>query len=177
MQEQPLDRYRVVRYEDLVEELRPTLTSLLDFLELDPKEFDFDAAASLPVRGSSRYFGRGHRSVHWEPVQKERDFEFKENWRGWDEKMHPRFEWIAGPQLRALGYTTEIPAATGIGPRLRNSAAEVRWYVKHKMRPGLAKATRPLRKQVRHGFLSAVRYGRREQTGDASRISDQGDGS
>jgi protein-tyrosine sulfotransferase len=150
MNEQPADRYRVVRYEDLVDDPRPTLTSLLDFLELDREPFDFDAAADLPVRGSSRYFGRGRGSVHWEPIEKRPDFDFKQNWRGWEEEMHQRFEWIAGRQLRALGYSDEVSAATGIGPRLRNSVADVRWYVKHRMRPSLGTATRPLRRWLRH---------------------------
>ena len=45
--------YRVVRYEDLVEDLEATMTGILQTCGLDASRYDFTAAAALPVRGSS----------------------------------------------------------------------------------------------------------------------------
>jgi protein-tyrosine sulfotransferase len=99
------DRWRLVRYEDLVDETEGQLRSLFAFLALDPARYDFDAARTLPVYGSSA-FGRGGGEVHWEPVKKDASFEPKERWRSWSEAQLDRFEWLAGSQLRALGYSS-----------------------------------------------------------------------
>jgi hypothetical protein len=119
--------YRIVRYEDLVDDVELVLSELLDFLELDSERFDFQAAAGLPVRGSSAYFGRGRASVNWDPVEKDQGFAPKERWQDWSRSLHRRFEWIAGEQLRYFGYQ-ESPARPDrllwpAGQRLR----DLRW--------------------------------------------------
>jgi hypothetical protein len=86
--------YRIVRYEDLVDRVEPVMAELLDFLELDRDRFDFAAAAGLPVRGSSAFFGPGRATVNWEPVEKDAA----------DPSLLRRFDWIAGDQLRHFGY-------------------------------------------------------------------------
>lgn len=96
--------YRIVRYEDLVDDVEPVMAELLDFLDLDRDRFDFAAAAGLPVRGSSVLFGPGRAAVNWEPVEKDHAFAPKERWREWDPTLVRRFEWIAGDQLRVFGY-------------------------------------------------------------------------
>jgi protein-tyrosine sulfotransferase len=76
--------YRIVRYEDLVDDVEPVMAELLDFLNLDRDRFDFAAAGGLPVRGSSAFFGPGQAAVNWEPVEKDAAFAPKERWREWD---------------------------------------------------------------------------------------------
>jgi len=89
------ERYLLVRYEDLLDDLNGSLSDILRFAGLDQDAFDFEAAADLPVRGSSAYFGPGRTSVHWEPVPKGPDFDPRVRWRSWSPEMHERFEWIA----------------------------------------------------------------------------------
>ena len=60
-------RWRLVRYEDLVTDLEGALRAVFDTVGLDPRDFDFEAAGNLPVRGSSTYRG-GRDEVHWEAV-------------------------------------------------------------------------------------------------------------
>jgi protein-tyrosine sulfotransferase len=102
------DRWRLVRYEDLVDDTEGQLRSILEFLGLDPTVYDFEAAHNLPVRGSS-VFGRLGGGVHWEPVTKDVTFAPKERWRLWPDERLERFDWLAGDQLRSLGYRTSQP--------------------------------------------------------------------
>jgi hypothetical protein len=96
--------YRIIRYEALVDDVELTMAGILDFLGLDRNRFDFAAAASMPIRGSSVFFGPGRAGVHWDPVDKDSDFAPKERWREWDPALLQRFDWIAGDQLRHFGY-------------------------------------------------------------------------
>jgi protein-tyrosine sulfotransferase len=97
------DRWRLLRYEDLVDEPEGQLRSLFEFLDLDADRYDFQAARSLPVRGSSA-FGRKAGKVHWETVAKEASFSPKERWRSWPAHRLERFQWVAGEWLDYFGY-------------------------------------------------------------------------
>jgi hypothetical protein len=148
-------RYLIVRYEDLVTDLHSSLTRILGFLELDEHDFDFEAAARLPVRGSSTYFGRDHDSVHWDPVPRSQDFDPIERWRAWDRGQHERFEWIAGEQLRHFGYRSmvePIRAPYGVAiHRARDGAWTSRTAIRrlrYRARAAIGTATRPLRERL-----------------------------
>lgn len=140
--------YAVVRYEDLLDDRGGRLREVLGVLGLDPARYDFDAAARLPVRGSSALRRDGR--VTWEPVHPGADFDPKARFASWTPRTHRRFEWIAGPQLRALAYE---PAA-GVG---RPGAAEA----EQRLRDALWAAARPLR-AARARLRSGPSPGRRE---------------
>ena len=140
-------RWRIVRYEALIDDLERELSSILQFAGLDPAHYDFDAARNLPVRGSSVFFGQGRTSVHWEPVRKDASFAPQYRWRHWSRFRIERFEWLAGSQLRALGYES-----AGM-PRAPWAVAwhwllDGRWSVHraaHRVRTVLGGVSRPLR--------------------------------
>jgi hypothetical protein len=145
------DRYMLVKYEDLLDDLRGSLAGILRFLELDEDSFDFEAAERLPVRGSSSYFGPGRSSVHWEPVKRDPDFDPKERWRSWSGDTHERFEWIAGPQLRYFGYESVVEPIRSSGKAMRHRLLDWRWQTKtavHRARVTLGTASRPLRERL-----------------------------
>jgi protein-tyrosine sulfotransferase len=120
--------YRIVRYEDLVDNVKPALMKILDFLDLDPDRFDFAGAARLPVRGSSAFFGPGRTSVNWDPIAKDAAFAPKERWRDWEPALHQRFEWIAGNQLRQFGYQDSAARpGTFLWP-MRQRLFDWRWW-------------------------------------------------
>ena len=96
-------RWRLVRYEDIVDDPDGQLRVIFAFLGLEPDRYDFAAARNLPVRGSSAY-GRHDGRVHWEPVAKDHSFAPKERWRSWSHAQRERFEWLAGHELLQLGY-------------------------------------------------------------------------
>jgi protein-tyrosine sulfotransferase len=123
----PSDRFLLVRYEDLLDDLRGSLSSILRFLDLDHSDFDFGAAAGLPVRGSSFYFGAGRASVHWEPVESGPDFDPKERWRAWGPTMHERFDWIAGEQMRFFGYEEVVAPVSGPAKMARHVVLDWMW--------------------------------------------------
>jgi hypothetical protein len=100
------DRWHLVRYEDLLDDLEIQMRAILEFLRLDGAVYDMDAARSLPVRGSSVFFGDGRSAVHWEPVAKDATFSPKNRWRSWPAHRLDRFDWIAGDRLCAFGYET-----------------------------------------------------------------------
>jgi hypothetical protein len=149
------DRWMLIRYEDLLDDLEGSLSPIFRFLELDAKVFDLEAAASLPVRGSSFYFGRGHDSVHWEPVARGADFEPREQWRSWSPRLHERFEWIAGRQLRYLGYREAGSPNRATPSVIRHRMLDWRWQAKqaarsriYRARVRLGTASRPFRQRL-----------------------------
>jgi protein-tyrosine sulfotransferase len=99
------DRWRVIRYEDFVDDIEAQLRAVFEFLRLDAERYDFVAARNLPVRGSSA-FGLHDGKVHWEVVPKDNTFTPKERWRSWSAAQRERFDWLAGEQLLDFGYTT-----------------------------------------------------------------------
>lgn len=143
----------VIRYEDLVTDMRTTMAGVLDFAGLSPDKFDFSAAEELPVRGSSSHRGPGRTSVHWEPVPRDASFRPLQRWESWDEARSARFEWIAGREARALGYEvaggeTHRPAVH----RLRDLRWQgMRWSRRalYQLRGRLGPATRPARDHLR----------------------------
>ncbi|HWP58306.1 MAG TPA: sulfotransferase [Candidatus Acidoferrales bacterium] len=118
--------YRIVRYEDLWNDLDAELRRLCAFLRLDPARYDFHAAANLPVRGSSHFHGDGEERVHWKPVAKTADFNPIGRWHHWPAALRQRFDWLAGEKQAAFGYER----AAGESPcawKLRNKVADGKW--------------------------------------------------
>ena len=141
------DRCRIVRYEDLLDDLQSTLGPLLDFLQLDRSVYDFEAAVRLPVTGSSFYFGPGREAVHWEPVEKTAAFDPRARWRSWPQGRHERFEWIAGDLMRHFGYGELPEPARGLRA-VKQRILDWRWAARVGARGRLGPATRPLRKRL-----------------------------
>lgn len=145
------ERYRLVRYEDLLADLEGTLRGVFDFLGLEAAAYDFAAAHALPVRGSSSHRGQGHSEVHWDPVAVDPSFHPVQRWRSWPEGQLARFEWLAAPQLRAMGYEPATGPVRGAG-RLGQRWRDVTWWTRHGVAVGaflarsrLGAATRPAR--------------------------------
>jgi hypothetical protein len=121
------ERWRLVRYEDLVDDPEGHLRSLFAFLDLDSDRYDFHAARNLPVRGSSA-FGRKDGQVHWDSVAKDASFAPKERWRSWPAHRQERFQWLAGEWLAYFGYPDargRFSSAASFAHRLR----DWRWQV------------------------------------------------
>lgn len=97
------DRVRMVRFEDLVDELTVSLDALLRWLDLDPAAYDFAATADVPVRGSSHHVNEDGR-VHWDPLPRPLGFRPIGRWTGWTPDEVETFERMAGAQLDLLGY-------------------------------------------------------------------------
>jgi protein-tyrosine sulfotransferase len=147
------DRWRLVRYEDLVDDPEGQLRPLLAFLGLDPAGYDFEAAHDLPVRGSSA-FGRQGSEVHWEPVAKDASFAPKERWRSWPGERRERFDWLAGDQLRSLGYPAPPPQGS-LARTARHTLLDWRWGTARAARLAVYRArvrvgvtSRPLRRRL-----------------------------
>jgi hypothetical protein len=89
-------------WNNLEEELRKILT----FVGLPVDNFDFDAAANLPVRGSSVFHGE-EKNVHWKPVVKTPAFDPIQRFSHWNRSVKERFNWIAGQPQERFGYEIE----------------------------------------------------------------------
>jgi hypothetical protein len=143
------NRWRLVRYEDLVDDTEGQLRSVFEFLGLDSGRYDFDAARKLPVRGSS-WFGRQSTGVHWDAVPKDASFAPKERWRSLSPDYLDRFEWLAGEQLRAFGYDAP-PSGRFITRSIKHTLRDWRWGAVTGMRSARVRvgtASRPLRRRV-----------------------------
>lgn len=119
------DRWRVIRYEDFVDDTEAQLRAVFEFLRLDPERYDFAAARNLPVRGSSA-FGLHDGKVHWQVVPKDTTFTPKERWRAWNAAQCERFEWLAGEQLVDFGYSTST-RRFGLIDSARHTARDWGW--------------------------------------------------
>jgi hypothetical protein len=159
------ERSLIVRYEDVFRDPKGHLQEVLRFLDLDEHTFDFHSAATLPVRGSSFYFGPGRDSLHWEPVTRGSNFDPTETWRTWTREMHERFEWLAGEQLRYLGYESYAPRVDRWSRVVQHRAMDWGWYLRTSLQRfhsrlwiKLATMSRPLRQ--RFGLIRESRDAR-----------------
>lgn len=125
---QQIDRngsIKVVRYEDLLAELRPTMESVLAHLDLPAAEYDWDAAAALPVRGSS-FMRKDGGDLSWTPVKDTEGLIGRPRWADWPAPRLARFAHLAGAQMAHLGYdvgdVTSRPAVEPVRDALWSAA-------------------------------------------------------
>lgn len=118
------NRYLIVRYEDLYRNTAVEMTRILLFLDLPVHLYDFNAAAELPIIGSS--FANSGDRVDFTPKEKSSDFDPLRRWSGWSKAMQTRFNWVAGDFLVAFGYQTELPSFS-LRIRIWNHVLDARW--------------------------------------------------
>jgi len=95
--------WKIIKYEDLIQNPETILINLLDFLDIHADTFDMAQFKKMPLWGSSIYHGPKS-EVHWEPVDKPRDFKPIGKWGNWDYWHKSTFKMIAGQELVRLGY-------------------------------------------------------------------------
>lgn len=93
----------LTRYEDLLAN-RAEVERLITFLGCEPKAFPWDRFATLPVRGSTFYRGE-RKELHWQPVEKGKDFQPVGRWQRWPWWVRWQFRRMASRELQALGYS------------------------------------------------------------------------
>jgi len=98
-------RCRIIRYEDLWENVETQLRELFSFLELDPDVYDFSHAHDLPVRGSSELVTDDRKAMHWDPVEKNDKFDPLSRYSHWGAFRHYRYNRVAGQEMETLGYS------------------------------------------------------------------------
>lgn len=125
-------RARLVRYEDLVTETESEIGRILDLVGLPADGFDWEAARNLPVYGSSTHRG-GSGQVHWQPVERTGDFRPLERHAGWPRERVERFSWVAGDEMRMLGYGFDADA----GPVLRQRFLDARHALGRQLRQAI----------------------------------------
>lgn len=135
-------RYRIVHYENLVENLEPTLRGILSFLDLDADRYDFIKAQDHPVVGSSTMRKKSSDSIHWEGARADADFNPLERYAHWSRWNHARFNWVAADGLRALGYGPVDPGLSVVIDQAWNRLMDFRYR--------LALLLRPVRRAWRH---------------------------
>lgn len=129
--------YTIVRYEDLLERQEETLRRVFEFLELDAGEYDFEAARTAPLVGSS-FVTKGEQ-VDWKPVEKPKDFDPRRRFAHWTRADHERYHWIVGDLHEALGYDVEHRADTGAAG-LRQRLIDARAKASQVLRRALRRA-------------------------------------
>ena len=118
------DTYLLVRYEDLVRDLDQSLPPVLEWCGLDPERYPFAKAREVPLLGSSVYRG-GQREVHWQPVDRPRDFAARIPWSRWSRSLHEEFTLVAGAEMRSLGYDGADLPMPRLGARVRRLAGDL----------------------------------------------------
>lgn len=97
------DRFLIVKYEHLHQDVENEMKRILTFLNLEIEQYNFKAAAELPVVGSS-VFKRSDGNVHWWPVAKNETFKPMERTKEWTKKDHDHFNALAEESLLYWGY-------------------------------------------------------------------------
>jgi hypothetical protein len=106
-------RYRLVRYENVLANTRTELTQLFVMCGLNPDRYDFDAAANMPVRGSSTVRPDAAGPVDWEKLERPPDFDPAQRYETWDDALRYVYAEIAGEAHRHLGYPLDpLPTMT-----------------------------------------------------------------
>lgn len=130
----PGPRVRLLRYEDLIADLRSTLTGVLAWTGLDPDGFDWAAARRVPVLGSSFHRGGADR-VHWQPVEPTPDFDPRGRAAHWSAHRRARFALRAGVEQAALGYPVpEVSVRAGAGAGVVEGARAARHRARRLLR-------------------------------------------
>lgn len=127
-------RYRIVRYEDLMTNLHDELSRIFEAVGLDPSIYDFEAAKSLPVRGSSSIRDT-EAAVHWKPVEKTSAFDPLSRWRHWRNGRHRRFNYLAGKCLEHFGYEPHVPGGNRLMWGAWHRVLDVWWLVARTLGP------------------------------------------
>lgn len=144
-------KYLIVRYEDIYSDQERELCRIFTFLDLDADLYDFKAAASLPIRGSSTFHGEGRASVHWDPVEKPSDFKPVQRWSHWGRALHERFNWIAGQYLVQFGYEPKRYTTNRLLWKMWNHAMVIWWQVR-----GLSRLFKGVRRRISNRFSKTV---------------------
>ncbi len=140
------DQLYIVKYEDLLSDLSQTLTGVLNYCGLSVEKFDWAAAASLPVFGSSTYRG-DTKNLHWTPQAKSEKFKPTNRWEGWSYFLKSRYNWICGDSADKLGYPT-VNIRSGFLAYLRNLGQDLIRILKNTFRPWIRPASPPLSKKI-----------------------------
>lgn len=128
-------RYRILRYEDLWQNTEEQLHELLDFLQLEPENYDWQTALTLPVRGSSELKMSGGGEVHWDPVERDPAFDPLSRFSRWSDARHFRYNRVAGAEMEKLGYRQKTINAPGRLLRLQNTLLDIGWALRVMLRP------------------------------------------
>ena len=125
-------KYYVVKYEDLCNNNQEELLKIFDFLGLNPDLYSFKEADKSPVRGSSSFRG-DDKSMHWKSVKKTTEFNPNSRWSHWNQKLHQRFNWIAGEYLVKFGYEKEYEN-TNYFWKVWNHLENFKWWVRNNIK-------------------------------------------
>ena len=128
-------RYKIIRYEELWKHPETQMQQLFAFLGLNPDVYDFDQARDLPVRGSSELAKDDRKALHWDPVEKNEEFDPMSRFSHWGAFRHYRYNRTAGREMEALGY----PRIEAGGPtwlwRACSLILDTRWMLMRLARP------------------------------------------
>lgn len=104
-------RLHSVRFEDLVADRSKVVRMLLRFLDLDADDYDFERAASLPVRGSSEA-RESSENVDWEPVAATDSFDPVGRSDVLPAAQRRRLSALVETEMKVLGYDPDVDLGT-----------------------------------------------------------------
>lgn len=107
------DWHRAVRYEDLARDTEATLREVFSAIGLEPEAYPYAELNDMPVVNSSTY-GRDEGEEAWGKTEGGEDFDPLSRFSAWTKGQHQRFNWLAGDELRSLGYTPQHTAMSSL---------------------------------------------------------------
>jgi hypothetical protein len=98
--------HQVIHYEDLVQDTPSVLRSIFEAAHLDADLYPYSDLENTKVVGSSTFRDENEDDV-WTEQEPGDDFDPLSRFASWSADQHNRFEWLAGAELRELGYPLE----------------------------------------------------------------------
>jgi hypothetical protein len=98
--------FLVVKYEDLIYDLRNIFEDLSKFLDINPKSIKIDQLENINLIGSSTNRGI-KKDVNWDEIKKPPHFNPIGRWKSWSPRNKKIFKKVAGKELIELGYESE----------------------------------------------------------------------
>lgn len=147
-------QYLIVRYEDLLSDVKSVMSQLFTFVGLDASAVETSALTDLPVRGSSTFGttvnSSGNYRPTWTPVAKDESFAPQLRADSLTASQRRLFDWLAGDELAALGYSREPDATRTLDQAslplhlarclAKDRARRARRYINREVRPRLSTA-------------------------------------
>lgn len=97
-------KFRVIKYEELLEDLEGSVKKILDFVELDQGQYNWDGLFNMKVKGSS-FINNKDGELDWrESNIRTSEFNPVGRWKQWSEKEKRIFQAICGETLHRWKY-------------------------------------------------------------------------
>ncbi len=120
---------KLIRYEDIYLNSKDEMKSIIGFLGLDEKQYDWNKAENLGISGSSDTVDENGKVTWAKKVEKNEKFKPLKRYQNWSVFKQKRFAWLAGKEAQYLGYEVEYQPIS-YSDKLLQILMDITWPVR-----------------------------------------------